>query len=71
MVPENIRLSGIVPDPPGVDDSLQRGVDLFVYLAKLVFQPIFLFYTVSRTYTEHNTLYHYNPGIHGALYFIT
>ena len=67
MVPENIRLSGIVPDPPGVDDSLQW----FVYLAKLVFQPIFLFYTVSRTYTEHNTLYHYDPGIHGALYFIT
>ena len=50
---------------------LQRFVYLPVYLAKLVFQPIFLFYTVSRTYTEHNTLYHYDPGIHGALYFIT
>lgn len=43
MVPEDIRLSGLIPRAAGADDGIQRFVHLHVYLAELVLGAILVF----------------------------
>ena len=42
-----------------------------VHFAELIYQPVLFLYSTGRTDTEHNSLPHYDPGIHRTLYFIT
>ena len=71
VVSEVIRLSGLVPDFTGTDDGFQRFIHLPVHFAELIYQPVLFLYSTGRTDTEHNSLPHYDPGIHRTLYFIT
>ena len=50
-------------------EQAQGGVIIGVGLI-LLFYTLFL-YSTGRTDTEHNSLPHYDPGIHRTLYFIT
>ena len=61
----------LVPDFTGTDDGVQRFIHLPVHFAELIYQPVLFLYSTGRTDTEHNSLPHYDPGIHRALYFIT
>jgi len=53
------------------DDGFQRFIHLPVHFAELIYQPVLFLYSTGRTDTEHNSLPHYDPGIHRTLYFIT
>ena len=45
--------------------TASSGLSIFIY------QPVLFLYSTGRTDTEHNSLPHYDPGIHRTLYFIT
>ena len=67
MVPEDIRLSGLIPRAAGADDGIQRFVHLHVYLAELVLGAILVFYATRRAVLAYSALYYHDIGFHGAV----
>ena len=52
--------------------TASSGLSIFLSTLQNSFISLVLFlYSTGRTDTEHNSLPHYDPGIHRALYFIT
>ena len=67
VVPEDIRLSGLIPRAAGADDGIQRFVHLHVYLAELVLGAILVFYATRRAVLAYSALYYHDIGFHGAV----
>ena len=67
VVPEDIRLSGLIPRAAGADDGIQRFVHLHVYLAELVLGAILIFYAAHGVVLAYSALYYHDIGFHGAV----
>ena len=66
VVPEDIRLSGLIPRAAGADDGIQRFIHLHVYFAELVLGAILIFYAAHGVVLAYSALYYHDIGFHGV-----